>query len=187
MLGTEKQPKSINFLEAVYSPNDIWSSAYLWLTEVGKYLLIAVEVVVLGVFFSRFILDRKNNDLTEQVNSQVVLLSNDTWRTNAALFENYQVLFSDIKKVRTEQSINSLIVSELIGGIPSTLTLESFSFNGNRVSFQISASSLEAVTNYETALKNNSDYYDVKFSINKDSTEINVVISFGLTSSSETK
>jgi Tfp pilus assembly protein PilN len=78
-------------------------------------------------------------------------------------------------------------VSELIGGIPSTLTLESFSFNGNRVSFQISASSLEAVTNYETALKNNSDYYDVKFSINKDSTEINVVISFGLTSSSEKK
>jgi len=187
MLGTEKQPKSINFLEAVYSPNDIWSSAYLWLTEVGKYLLIFVEVVVLGVFFSRFILDRQNNDLTEQVNSQVILLSNDNWKKNAILFENYQNLFSDIRKVRMEQNINSLVISELISGIPSSLNLESFSYNGNRVSFQISASSLETITNYETALKNNSDYYDVKFSINKDSTEINVVVSFGLISSADSK
>lgn len=187
MLGTEKQPKSINFLEAVYSPNDIWSNAYLWLTEVGKYLLIAVEVVVLGVFFSRFILDRQNNDLTEQVNSQVVLLSNDTWKTNAILFENYQNLFGDIRKVRMEQNVNSIIVSELISGIPSTLNLESFSYNGNRVSFQISASSLEAVTNYESALKNNPDYYDVKFSINKDDTEINVVVSFVLSSTAVKK
>ncbi|MHC1716574.1 MAG: hypothetical protein AB9915_01580 [Candidatus Dojkabacteria bacterium] len=180
MLKTEKQPKSINFLEAVYSPNDIWSNAYIWLTEVGKYLLIFVEVIVLGVFFSRFILDRKNNDLTEQVNSQVILLSNDTWRKNSILFENYQTLFSDIRKIRMEQDINSIIISELISGVPSSLNLESLSYNEKRVSFQIRASSLEAVKNYESALKSNPDYYDVKFSINKDSTEISVVVSFAL-------
>ncbi len=180
MLRTEKQPKSINFLEAVYSPNDIWSNAYIWLTEIGKYLLIFVEVIVLGVFFSRFILDRKNNDLTEKVNSQVVLLANDTWRKNAVLFENYQTLFGDVRKVRMEQSINSITVSELISGVPSSLNLESFSYNGAKVSLQIRASSLEAVKNYESALKNNSDYYDVRFSINKESTEISVMVAFSL-------
>ena len=67
MFQSEKQPQSINFLEAIYSPSDVWSNAYVWLVNIGKYMLIAVEVVVLGVFFSRFVLDRKNNDLTEEV------------------------------------------------------------------------------------------------------------------------
>ena len=61
MFNSEKQPQSIDFLQPVYSPTDIWSNAYMWLTEVGKYLLIAVEVIVLGVFISRFVLDKKKN------------------------------------------------------------------------------------------------------------------------------
>ena len=121
MFKSEKQPKSIDFLQPVYSPTDIWSNAYIWLTEVGKYLLIAVEVVVLGVFLSRFILDKRNNDLTEEVNSKVTLLSNDTWKGNAMLFDNYQSLLLDVKKVREEQEINSTTISELINGVPSSL------------------------------------------------------------------
>jgi hypothetical protein len=180
MFKTDKQPKSINFLDALYSPNDLWANAYVWLVNIGKYLLIFVQVVVLIVFFSRFVLDRKNNDLTEEINNKVVLLSNENWKKNSALFENYQSLLLDSKKVREGQQINSTVVSELINGVPSSLKLENFTFNEGKVSFHLTTSNLDAVNNYESALKNNPNYYDVRFSISKDRTEVSVRVTFNL-------
>lgn len=180
MFKSEKQPQSIDFLQPVYSPTDIWSNAYIWLSEVGKYLLIAVEVVVLGVFLSRFIMDKRNNDLTEEVNSKVTLLSNDTWKNNAVLFDNYQSLLLDVRKIRENQEINSAAISELINGVPSSLKIKNFSFSRGKVSFLFTANNLDAIKNYEAALKNNTDYHDVKFSITKDSNEINVRVTFSL-------
>lgn len=180
MFKKEKQPKSINFLDAVYSPKDIFANAYVWLVEIGKYLLIVVQVVVLAVFFWRFFVDRTNNDLTEEINSKVVLLSNESWRRNAILFGNYQTLLGDIETIRGEQEINSTKVSELINGVPSMLTLQSFSFNEGRVSFLLKTLNLDAVNNFENTLKNNPDYHDIRFSINKEDSDITVRVSFTL-------
>lgn len=180
MFGKKEQPKSINFLETLYASSDIWSNAYIWLVKVGKYLLIAVQIVVLGVFFSRFILDRRNNDLTEEINNKVVLLSNETWRKNAILFDNYQVLLTDVQRVRENQEIKSREISELISGVPTTLSLSSFSYSEGRVSLHITSSNLNTVKNYESALKNNPDYHDVLFSITKEDAEITVRVSFSL-------
>ncbi len=185
MFGSDKQPKSIDFLQPVYSPMDIWSTAYIWLTSVGKYLLIAVEIIVLAVFFSRFIYDRKNNDLKEDLNAKVTLLSNDTWQKNAALYENYQFVLSDIEKIRKGQQINSAEISELMSGIPSSIQLLSFSYTAKRVSLRLTSNSLEAVKNYESALKNNPNYYEVTFSITKEVNEINVSVSFYLSPQEE--
>lgn len=180
MFGSNKQPKSIDFLQPVYSPTDIWSTAYIWLTSVGKYLLIAVEVLVLVVFFSRFIYDKKNNDLSDDVNSKVTLLSNNTWKQNTVLYGNYQNLLNDVKKVRTAQEINSTKISELISGVPSSIQLTSFSYSASRISLRLTSSSLDAVKNYEAALKNNPDYTDVIVSITKENNDINVSVSFVL-------
>lgn len=180
MFNNKKQPQSIDFLQPVYSPTDIWANAYIWLTNVGKYLLIAVELVVLGVFFSRFILDRQNNDLTEEVNDKVTLLSNESWQKNASLYENYQYLLSDIRVVREKQEINSVKISELISGIPSSLHLSTFGYSVNRVSLRLTSNSLDAIKDYESSLKNNPNYSDVSFNINKDSSDIVVNVNFSI-------
>lgn len=178
MFKSKKQPQSIDFLQPSYSPTDIWSTAYIWLTNIGKYLLIAVEVLVLGVFFSRFILDRQNNDLTEEVNAKVTLLSNESWKKNAAIYENYQYLLSDIKLVQSKQVINSVKISELMSGIPSSLYLSSFSYSVNKVSLRLISNSLNSIKDYEASLKNNPNYSDVVFSIDKSDDEINVNVNF---------
>lgn len=173
-----KQPQSIDFLQPSYSPTDIWSTAYIWLTKIGKYLLITVEIIVLGVFFSRFILDKQNNDLTEDVNAKVTLLSNDSWKKNAAIYENFQYLLSDIKLVKTKQTINSVKISELMSGIPSSLHLSSFAYSVNHVSLRLTSNSLESIKDYEASLKNNPNYTNVTFSIDKDEDEISVNVNF---------
>lgn len=185
MFQKEKQPKSINFLETLYDPSDVWSNAYIWLVSIGKYLLIGVQVIVLGVFFSRFVLDRKNNDLTEEINNKIVLLSNETWKRNAFLFENYQVLLSDISSIKDGQTINSLQIRELISGIPGSFVLEGLSFSERRVSLRLSSNNLNSVKDYESALKNNPLYDEVKFSITKEDAEISVGVSFYLNEEGE--
>lgn len=175
-----KQPQSIDFLQPSYSPTDIWSTAYIWLTKIGKYLLIAVEVLVLGVFFSRFILDRQDNDLKEEVNGKVTLLSNESWQKNAAIYENYQYLLSDIKLVKDRQAVTSVKVSELISGIPSSLHLSSLSYSANKVGLRLSSNSLNSIKDYEASLKNNPNYTSVVFSIDKSDNEITVNVNFSL-------
>lgn len=178
MFNSGKQPQSIDFLQPVYSPTDVWSTAYIWLTNIGKYMLIAVEVLVLGVFFSRFILDRQNNNLTEEVNAKVNLLSNDSWQKNAALYENYQYLLSDISLAREKQDINSVKISELISGVPSSLHMTTFSYSVNRVALRLTSNSLDSIKDYESSLKNNPNYTNVIFSIDKSDDEIIVNVNF---------
>ena len=175
-----KQPKSINFLNPAYAPTDMVSRVYVWLISVGKYLLIAVELVVLVVFFSRFILDEKNNDLTDEINSQISLLEDTTWKKNNRIYTNYQTLLSDVEVIRMGQRINSDIVSEVTRNIPSSIVLESFSFNNDAVSLGLTALSLDEVRIYETSLKANSRYSDVSFNITKDDSEVKVGARFNI-------
>lgn len=180
MAISRKQPKSINLLDPVYSPTDAFSKAYIWLVDIGKYLLIVVEIVVLAVFFSRFILDKQNNDLTEEINSQVGLLSDETWRRNGLLYSNYHSVLQDVETIRMGQKMSSSIVSEIVSSIPITLSLRSFSYRENRVSLNLTAINLEDVKIYESALKANEQYKDVNFNISKDDAEITVGITFNL-------
>lgn len=180
MFGKTKNPKSINFLNPVYTPTDIWSRAYIWLADIGKYLLIAVELVVLGVFFSRFSLDRQNNDLTEKINNSVALVSNDSWNDKNFLFANYQDLLSDVKTIRLGQDLNSSVINELLNGVPQLLTLNSFSFREGVVSFSLTSTNSSAIEDYESTLKNNSDYTNVSFNIVKEGATYNVRVSFSL-------
>lgn len=176
----KKDKKSINFLEPVITSSDVLGNAYIWLFKIGKYLLLSVEMVVLMVFFARFILDKQNNDLTESINDKVALLSNTAWTRNAVRFENFQELLVDISKVREGQDVRSSVVSEILSGIPSELTLNSFSLVNDQVSLYLASSSLEPVNNYEFSLKQSQKYTDVSFSISEKDGIYEVRVTFNL-------
>ena len=180
MAISKKNKNSINLIDPVYTENDAFAKAYEWMVTIGKYLLIFVEMIVLGVFFSRFFLDKKRIDLNEEVESQIQLLRTEPWVSNNILFSRYQKLLKDVKTVKNGQQINSSVVSEIVSGIPITLTLKGFTLNESKVSMSFMASSLEEVKIYESALKENERYSDVSFSIQKEDAEISVGVSFNI-------
>jgi hypothetical protein len=180
MLKRKTKRKFINLLNPVYSPNEGFVKVYEWLTSVGKYMLIVVEIVALAVFMSRFILDKENNDLTEEINSKISVLSTEPWRSNNIFYENYHKLISDVSVVSSKQELNSNVVSEIISSVPLTLHLQTFSLNGGRVSLTFSASNLNDVRIYESALKSNQLYDDVTFGISKEESEIQVNVTFNI-------
>ncbi len=176
----QKENKTINFLNPIVTSEDVLGNAYIWLFRIGKYLLLAVEIVVLIVFFARFILDKRNNDLTESINAKVELLSNEAWKQNSVRFENLQKLLIDAGTVRENQEMRSSDVSEILSGIPTSLVLSSFSMQGDQVSLHVTSSSLDIVNDYEFSLKQNPNYSDVTFNITKKSESYEVRVSFSI-------
>jgi hypothetical protein len=168
--------KTINLLNPINEPEDIWTKIYNWVTRVGKYLLVLVCGVVLAVFFARFFLDKQNNDLTTEINDKIDnLLSIDEKRLEEVRFRGYQNLLFDVSKLSKSQVINSLKVSTALDGIPKEFILKSISFDGDRVNLSLSSNKLESIGRYSTDLSSDPQYDDVKVSVTKTSSNESLV------------
>jgi len=178
MLNTKDQTKSINFLQPVGGSDGVIQTSFSWLTTIGKWMLMVVEIFVLGAFAYRLVMDGKNNDLTDQINDQVKTLENETWKKSAIKYQNLQSLLGDVKLASENQDLNSKLISEVINGVPLTLDLESISINKGKVSLSIKTSDFKALRNYEDTLKNNTSYSEVKVNIKLEGTEYQVSINF---------
>lgn len=65
---------SINLLTASIQPQGRWDRIYSWTVNTAKYIIIAVEIVVLIAIGVRFYLDGQINDLDREITSQKELL-----------------------------------------------------------------------------------------------------------------
>lgn len=180
MFGKNNIPKSINFMEPVVRPNDVWANAYDWLFSVGKYMLIVVEIIALGVFVARFIIDEKSNDLTRDINDQVAILSSGDWKQDSITYENIQNLLGDIGRIDEGQKINSVVIDEIRDGIPYGLKVKTFSYSNNRISLSLETTDFKAFKDYESAIKNNSNYESVTVNTTKNDTVYEIRITFSV-------
>jgi hypothetical protein len=181
MIGKNDIPKSINFMEPVTRPTDIWANAYEWMFTVGKYMLIVVELVALGVFVARFIIDETNNDLTRDINDQVAILSGGEWRQDSITYENIQNLMGDIDIIAQGQKRNSVVIDEVRNGIPYGLQVLRFSFSNGRVSLSLQTTDFKAFKDYESSIKNNPNYESVSVSTTKNGSVFDIRVSFVVT------
>ncbi|KUK77471.1 MAG: transmembrane(s)protein [candidate division WS6 bacterium 34_10] len=184
MFGKKDVPKSINLLNSVEDPDNIFAHAYDWMFSIGKYMLIAVEILALGAFMARFVLDSKNNDLTKDINNQVEMLSGSNWQQDSITYENIQALLTDIDKLSNEQEINSVLINEIRNGIPSALNVINFSFSKGNIGLNLETTNFKAFKDYEAALKNNDNYQGVTFNVKKVDTVYNISINFKITEAS---
>ena len=73
-----------------------------WLLSVGRYIIIFTELIVIGAFLSRFWLDRKNSDLSEEIRQEKAILE------STAEFEKEFRLF----QARLSAAVKDLQASE---------------------------------------------------------------------------
>lgn len=181
-MGNTKLNKSINLLNPILEPEDIWTKIYNWVTQVGKYLLVLVCVIVLSVFFARFFLDKRNNDLTTEINEKVeYMLDTQEKRQEEIRFRSYQNLLTDIALLSEEQPINSVKIATVLDTLPKEFTLYSISFDENRVTMALLADNFEQISKYSSELNSNPAYKDVSVSVSKTSstiTEVDFSINF---------
>lgn len=130
---------SINLLGSQDLEHTPWGRIVTWATTYGRYIMITTEIIVLLAFISRFSLDRKLTDLTEEVNQkQAIIEANADFERQ---IKSTQANIATIKKLITNQSAPVDIVTSMETLIPSDVYLTSLELNITKLSIAAVAGS----------------------------------------------
>lgn len=179
-MSKKKLPSSINLLEPVFAPDDIWDKLYFWVFKVGRYVFVGVEIVVLLVFGSRFLFDKRNNDLSKKINLRVDTLQEDFYKKSEVKFINTHLLLEDLDIATKRQVTNSRIVASVLDTVPSNLKLERFAYNEGLVSLTFVATDFASVAAHERTLKENPAHSDISVRLNQsgEASDIDFIVSY---------
>lgn len=149
---------SINFLKPVLEPKDIWEKSYDWVMSIGRYVLVAVEIVVLVAFFARFTMDRQRNDLDDDIKSKIEnILGTQAFMQKEAKYRLYHKFFAELDDMSSSQARNSVLIKEILENFPSEFDLHSFNFNTKSINFVFRARNYADIAKYTSYLNSNYD------------------------------
>jgi hypothetical protein len=148
-----------NLLQNNVRPPDAWDKLNDWVTNVGRIIVIIVEVVVIVSFIARVVIDTQTKNLLEkeQANSQAIVALRDRevrFRTQQAQFETY-------KQIWDTSSSYTAIMTELDKLRPKSIEKLSVSLQGDLITFSGEAS-VTSIGQFENSLKTSAKYADVQ-------------------------
>lgn len=159
----KKPVQSVNLLEPMLPPQGALTMLYNWVFNVGRVLLVIVQIVVIGVFIFRLDVDRVNNDLTRDINDKIAILGNSEIREEEHLYRKVQSFFYEIDDLDKYQHRNARTIVSILDSLPSDIYIDTISFTNHRVSTEFYVEDFESAWSYETFLKQHPNYYDVNF------------------------
>lgn len=113
----------INLLGSQDLDHTPWGRLITWATTYGRYIMITTEIIVLLAFISRFSLDRKNTDLTEEISQkQAIIEANVEFERE---IKSLQANLTSIKTLIKDQSKPVDIVDMIETLIPIDVYLTS--------------------------------------------------------------
>ena len=144
--------KSFNLLKKGTSDKTFTDKLYDWSINVGRYIVIATEIVVLVTFGVRFFLDQNVNDLTDKVNT-----ANQTYK---ALYQktekqtnNISKLIAFAKLTSDAQVPASKILNDIITAIPANLNITTIDQTANIITISGLTNSADSVTAFRINLQ----------------------------------
>lgn len=138
----QKQSKGINLLPQEEFAASTLGRILAWLLSTFRIIVIITEVIVMGVFLSRFWLDVRANDLNELIRTNQAILTTTTSFEN--IYKDLQTklnTFSTINTLKTNYSDPIKIVTKYL---PSDVSLTGIQFSGN--SLQIKGNSISEIS-----------------------------------------
>lgn len=99
-----------------------------WLLSVGRYIVVFTELVVIGAFLSRFWLDRKNSDLSEEIRQQKAIL--EATRNFEQEFRLFQARLNAIAKALKDEESPLLPLEVISQSLPKDMVLLRYDFSG---------------------------------------------------------
>lgn len=111
--------KEINLLAETIFPLGMWDKLYLWVINVGRFLMMIVEVSTILLFFVHIVYDEQLINLQEHIKGSMQTL--DNLRTQEIYVRNVSNILNSIGKLeenkRSMYDLNNQIYSFIPGGI----------------------------------------------------------------------
>jgi hypothetical protein len=151
MPALKRKSAPINLLPTDIGDATLWGRVLQWILGTFRFLVIVVELVVIIGFLSRFFLDSRNSDLTDEINQK------------KALLESYLSFENDFKRTQKRLDIfNSFAytetpfseyVTQITRNLSPDLQITRLIKNGNEITVLVSGKSESALLAYATRLK----------------------------------
>jgi hypothetical protein len=87
--------KEISLLPDKDNPNSLSGRILSWISNVGRYVIVFTELIIIGIFFSRFSLDRTNSDISEAIRQKESMLN-----STREFEKDYIILQEKIKTIK---------------------------------------------------------------------------------------
>ncbi len=127
----------INLLGSQDLGHTPWGRLVEWATTYGRYIMITTEIVVLLAFISRFSLDRKNTDLTEELRQkQAIIEANLDFERD---IKSLQAHLNTAKTLLADQAKPIDLMNTLETLIPADVFLSSIDITQNKISIAATA------------------------------------------------
>lgn len=151
---------AINLLpQKEFSEKPFWQQALKWTTTGGRVIIIGTEIIVLGVFFSRFFLDRRITDLSEEIRTKKVIIK--TTGTLEERFRKVQDRLSAFKDLKSRQNQYSAPLNEFPSIIPPKTVIKALEIKSNNLKLTVEAGSSGYFTKLLTQILNWEDVQTV--------------------------
>lgn len=143
-------------------PREGWGNSLLgrslrWVLNVGRYIVIVTELIVILAFISRFKLDRDLTDLHEQIiQKQAVIEANREFEES---FRFLQKRLETVGKIEQQQLAATGALDTLLPLIPLDISLSKIGIQDDRVNFTATGLSPQGLASLIRNLKN-SPYFD---------------------------
>lgn len=141
----------LNLLFPQGSSLGIYFKFIKWLLSYGRFIVIFVEVIVIGAFVARFKLDSDLADLKQSINRQIPVI--ESLSEQEILIKQTQFRLTSAKKIINEEPSWGTLYNKIASQIPSGVILKSLSIDKNpsdgNFSFRLTG---EAFSNNDLAL-----------------------------------
>lgn len=127
----------INLLGSQDLEHTPWGRLISWATTYGRYIMITTEIVVLLAFISRFSLDRKNTDLTEELTQkQAIIEANVTFEKE---IKSLQANLATAKDLLADQAKPVKLINDLETFLPPDVYFTSLEMAKNKLTIAATA------------------------------------------------
>ena len=127
---------TINLLTISATPLSLWEKAYAWTLLIGRYVIIATELIVLLAFFYKFKLDNELANVKSDIDANIQVFKSSSQddkdiRTYQSKIINQEFIYSHQKKL-------SAIIKHTTGLIPVNVNVSDITFNNSSITINCS-------------------------------------------------
>ena len=126
-----KKEKQINLLPQDKLSETTLGRILIWFLSTFRVLIILVEIIVISAFLSRFWLDAKNSDLSEEIKQKEAQIK--AMKTTEEEMRNLQEKTIIINDLNSNQKKASELINKIASRIPLNISLSSINLEPEKV------------------------------------------------------
>lgn len=154
----KKKEAKINLLPREEFATSTLGRILSWALSTFRIIVIAVELIVVVAFLSRFWLDARITDLSDEIKQKgAIVASQAAFEKEFRDAQTKLKIFSEL----TDGETNLQLLQETASLLPSDTTFDSFSITNNEAQIKADALSEESIAQYIASLRNASIFKQI--------------------------